>query len=64
MFVCGPRQVGKTTGDDDVDKDLRYLHARFPAAEAWQVSLHGKKDFVTPDGIRVTPAVTLLLQLV
>ncbi|MCA8977437.1 MAG: ATP-binding protein [Planctomycetes bacterium] len=50
-------------GDDQVDKNLRYLHAKFPKAPAWQVSLHGSKDYVTPEGIRVAPAVKLLATL-
>jgi predicted AAA+ superfamily ATPase len=51
-------------GDDAADKSLRYLHEKFPAAPAWQVSLHGKKDYVTTEGIRVAPALTLLSALV
>lgn len=50
-------------GDQDVDRGLRYLKARFPNAEAWQVSAAGTKDYVTPDGIRVAPALTLLRTL-
>jgi predicted AAA+ superfamily ATPase len=68
FVVCDGRRpvqmIECKLGDDEVDKNLRYLHARFPAAEAWQVSLQGKKDFVTPDGIRVAPAVKLLQRLV
>jgi predicted AAA+ superfamily ATPase len=48
----------------DVDRSLRYLHTKFPDAEAWQVTASGTKDFVTPDGIRVAPAIKLLEQLV
>lgn len=50
-------------GDQDVDRGLRYLKARFPAAAAWQVSAAGRKDFVTPDGIRVSPALPFLATL-
>jgi len=50
--------------DAEVDRSLRYLKVRFPAAEAWQVSATGTKDFVSPDGIRVAPALTLLNGLV
>jgi uncharacterized protein len=39
-----------------VDRSLRYLKRRFPAAEAWQVVAEGAKDFVDPEGIRVAPA--------
>ena len=51
-------------GDQEVDRSLRYLKARFPAAPAWQVSAAGRKDFVTPEGIRVAPAPLLLSELV
>lgn len=50
-------------GDADVDKNLRYLKARFPSCEAWQVSAFGSKDYVSPDGIRVCPAVGFLSPL-
>ncbi len=51
-------------GDTDVDRSLRYLKARFPDAEAWQVSATGKKDYLTPEGIRVSPALVLLNRLI
>jgi len=51
-------------GDQEVDRSLRYLAARFPAAKAWQISATGRKDFVTPEGIRVSPALELLKDLV
>lgn len=51
-------------GDDGPDGSLRYLHQRFPKADAWQVSLEGEKDYVTPEGIRVSPALALLRTLV
>ena len=50
--------------DTAVDRGLRYLKARFPTAEAWQVSATGRKDHVTPEGIRVAPALALLGRLV
>jgi hypothetical protein len=37
--------------------------ARFPLAEAWQLSLEDCLDFMTPDGIRVAPALTFLRTL-
>jgi len=46
--------------DAEPDRGLRYLKARFPDCEAWQVSATGRKDHVTPDGIRVAPALALL----
>jgi predicted AAA+ superfamily ATPase len=51
-------------GDAEVDRSLRYLKARFPEAEAWQVSATGRKDYITPEGIRVSPALALLNRLV
>lgn len=50
--------------DQPIDKGLRYLKARFPQTESWQVSATGTKDYQTPDGIRVAPAVALLDKLV
>jgi hypothetical protein len=50
--------------DGDVDRSLRYLKARFPDAAAWQVSAVGVKDYLTPEGIRVAPALRLLSTLV
>lgn len=50
--------------DAPVGKGLAYLKARFPDAQAWQISASGVKDFVTPVGIRVSPALTLLRSLV
>ena len=51
-------------GDTAVDRGLRYLKARFPAADAWQISATGSKDYLTPDGIRVSPALALLERLI
>jgi hypothetical protein len=51
-------------GDAEVDRGLRYLKARFPDAEAWQVSATGTKDYVTAEGIRVSPALVLLTRLI
>lgn len=50
--------------DTDIDKSLRYLKNKFPDAEAWQLSMTGKKDYVSGDGIRVTPAINFLNDLV
>lgn len=47
-----------------VDRSLHYLKARFPSAEAWQISATGTKDYQTPDGIRVAPALRLLGSLI
>lgn len=50
--------------DAEVDKSLRYLKARFPEADAWQLSAEGTRDSATPEGIRVAPAPALLSGLV
>jgi predicted AAA+ superfamily ATPase len=50
-------------GDAEVDRSLRYLKARFAGADAWQVSMTGTRDYVTPEGIRVAPALALLRDL-
>lgn len=50
--------------DTEVDRGLRYLKARFPDCDAWQVSAIGRKDYVTAENIRVTNAMTLLSRLV
>ena len=50
--------------DARVDKALRYLHTRFPECEAWQISAAGNKDFQSPEGIRVCPALGFLASLV
>jgi predicted AAA+ superfamily ATPase len=46
--------------DAPVDRSLRYLKARFPQAAAWQLSATGRKDYETPEGIRVAPALRFL----
>jgi predicted AAA+ superfamily ATPase len=51
-------------GDTEIDRSLRYLKARFPEADAWQVSAVGKKDYLSPEGIRVCPALALLNGLI
>ena len=50
--------------DAEVDRSLRYLKVRFPKCAAWQISATGTKDYVTPDGIRVAPAMRFLPTLV
>ncbi|MCU0293422.1 MAG: ATP-binding protein [Thermoanaerobaculaceae bacterium] len=51
-------------GDAPPDRSLRYLKVRFPATEAWQISSTGTRDYLTPEGIRVAPAIELLRRLV
>ena len=50
--------------DTEVDKSLRYLKARFPQCDAWQLSAEGSRDASTPEGIRVAPALRFLAGLV
>lgn len=49
--------------DDAVDPGLRYLKAKFPKCEAWQIHAAGTKDYQTAEGIRVAPAMSLLKTL-
>ena len=61
----GPRLLVECkSGDAAVDRSLGYLKKRFPEAEAWQISAQGEKDFQSPEGIRIAPAVTFLRRLV
>jgi len=62
--TCPIKLIECKWSDADIDPGLRYLHARFPAAEAWQISAVGHKDYQTPDGIRVTSALRWLGRLV
>ena len=50
--------------DAEIDRSLRYLKARHPDTEAWQISATGQKDYVSQEGIRVCPALTFLQGLV
>jgi uncharacterized protein len=50
--------------DAEIDRSLRYFKARFPDCEAWQISAVGRKDYVSSEGIRVSPAAAFLAGLV
>ena len=50
--------------DAEISSGLKYFKVRFPACEAWQISMRGQKDYVSGDGIRVTHAVQFLKNLV
>ncbi len=56
--------VESKLSDAKPDRSLLYLKRKFPDCPAWQVSATGSKDFLTPEGIRVCPAVTFLKELV
>lgn len=58
------RLIEAKWGDETVDRGLRYLKARFPEAEAVQIGAVGAKDFLSPDGIRVRPALPFLAELI
>lgn len=47
-----------------LDRSLRYLKRRYPEADAWQLSATGDQDYLSPEGIRVCSAPTLLKSLV
>ena len=58
LFVeCKHREEAPTRG-------LSYLKGKFPNVETWQVYAEGKKDYVTPNGIRVAHAAELMKKLV
>lgn len=46
--------------DGEISKGLKYLKSRFPDTEAYQISFDGKKDYRSPEGIRVCPATGFL----
>lgn len=46
------------------DSAEHHLHGKYPGADAWQISAVGRKDYVTPDGVRIAPAMQLLATLV
>jgi len=50
--------------DAGIDRGLPYLKARCPETKAWQISAMGQKDYVSPEGIRVCPALSFLKGLV
>ena len=50
--------------DTDISKSLKYFKKHFPDCDAWQISMTGKKDYLSQDGIRVCPALKLLKTLI
>lgn len=50
--------------DAPINSALYYLKERFPKADCWQISMTGKKYFLSPEGIRVCPALPFLEGLV
>ena len=43
---------------------VNWIKRKFPEAAAWQIHAVGNKDYQTPEGIRVIPAVSFLQQLI
>ena len=50
--------------DSEPDRALRFLKSRFPRCPAWQISATGTQDYMSADGIRVAPALSLLMALI
>lgn len=50
--------------DDSPSKALKYLKTKFPKVAAWQIHAAGTKNYETPEGIRVAPALLLLKDLI
>ncbi len=50
--------------DAPISPGLNYLKKRFPEVKAFQLSLRGKKDYQSPLGVRVCPAVNFLANLI
>jgi predicted AAA+ superfamily ATPase len=45
------------------DRNVRYFKERFPTCEAWQIARTATKEYRTPEGVRVAPAIALLRDL-
>ncbi|MBF0491557.1 MAG: ATP-binding protein [Deltaproteobacteria bacterium] len=50
--------------DEELGKGLLYFKAKFPQAECWQISAFGQKDYLSKEGIRVSPALRFLRGLI
>lgn len=57
------RLIEAKMSDGDISAGLKYLKARFPGVDAWQISAGGTKDYLSREGIRVAPAIQLLSDL-
>ncbi len=51
-------------GDAPISSSLHYFHSKYPGCNLWQVHLRGKKDYTSPEGIRVAPASVFLAGLI
>jgi len=50
--------------DTDIHKGLKYFKAHFPHCHCWQISMVGKKNYISKNEIRVCNALKLLSTLV
>ena len=50
--------------DAPIGNGLKYLKARFPQCDSYQISAVGRKDYISSDTIRVCPAMTYLENLI
>ena len=55
--------VEAKSGDEPIDRGLRFLKSKFPKVDAWQISRTGTKNSVGEAGIRAAPAAELLRDL-
>jgi predicted AAA+ superfamily ATPase len=51
-------------GDGEISRGLHYFHDRFPECQTFQIAAQGKKQYRSPEGIRVIPAMKFLQTLV
>lgn len=52
------------TSDAPLVDGLNYLRKLYPDVPAWQISMEGRKDYQSVNGIRVCPAMEFLSQLI
>ena len=50
--------------DTQISPALRYFHSKFPDCRCIQLTLRGKKEFVTPEGIELKHALSWLKELI
>ncbi len=50
--------------DASLGRAIHHARRKFPDCPAWQISATGTRDYISPNGIRVSPALTLLQTLV
>lgn len=50
--------------DANISKHLKYFKRKYPNCEMWQLSMSGKKDYLSTEGIHVCPALKYLMKLI